>query len=88
MDELIQTYKKKNKIIDEENFDNNDYKPFITYGLNNCVYVFNNIFKGKDNNFYNFINGKYKLIKPKFINDIKYISIDDVNKNKIKIIIK
>ena len=87
MDELTKNYKKENNIKDD-NFDNDDYLPFKIYNVNNCVYVFENIYKGKDGNFYLLNNHKYKLIKPKFINDIKYVSIDDINKNKIKIIIK
>lgn len=86
MDQLVETYKKKNNIKDE-NFDNDNYEPFKVLNLNSCIYIFNDLYKDKSNNYYLLKNQKYKLIKPKFINDIKYIVVDDVNKNKIKILI-
>lgn len=86
MDQLVETYKKKNNIKDD-NFDNETYEPYNVLSLNNCVYVFKDMFKDKNNNYYLLKNKAYKLIKPKFINDIKYIVVEDVNKNKIKIII-
>ena len=80
MEQLLNKYKLK----DEE-----DLKPYINYNNKGCLYIFNNLFKDKENNFYLFNphNNKYKIIKPKFINDIKYIVVDDINNNKIKILI-
>ena len=39
MDQLVETYKKKNNIKDD-NFDNETYEPYNVLSLNNCVYVF------------------------------------------------
>lgn len=76
-------------LLNKYNNNTIEYKPYINYNNKGCLYIFENLFKDNDNNYYllNTNTNKYKLIKPKFINDIKYIVVDDINNNKIKILI-
>lgn len=73
--------------MDFFNIENNK-TPFNNYSLNGCCYIFKDIYKDDKNNYYKLIkSNKYSKITPKRINQLSYITLTDINNNKINIII-
>jgi len=82
MDELIEKYKKQKK----EDIEEINYKSYQSYNKNGCLYIFENIYT-YNNEYYIKDKGRFRKIKPKYLNTIKYIILNDINNNKIKILI-
>lgn len=76
---------KENKGFFEE--EEKEYIPFTNYSYNGCLYLFEGLYKDKDNNYYRLKNKKYNKITINQLKDIKYFKYKDINGNNINIFI-